>query len=289
MNIQAISGAATVAIVCAIVFLVAARSWQLLTRVLSGHPNFADSIMSEAAQRFRDQLTQLSRDQATYLGTGLVFVVMYVAAMHFQGPELFVGYPEWQLYILLAALLSAALYATYRLIRTVIAWRHVRFIRDANIAVGHQLQRIAAGHGYAYHDVQTPYGVVDHVLIGQNGIYAISVVARRHARKGAVRLLDGELQFSNAEKPVPIAKILVPTKRLAKEFRQKVGKKLRIRPVIAVPGWDIQSQSDSQHLLVNERNLPMIRGWRDQSDYLMNEDVDALQSWLLERCKRRSS
>jgi hypothetical protein len=40
-------------------------------------------------------------------------------------------------------------------------------------------------------------------------------------------------------------------------------------------------------LLVNERTIPMLRGWRDQSDYLMNEDVDALQKELTARCRRK--
>ncbi|MDJ0941070.1 MAG: hypothetical protein QNJ00_15025 [Woeseiaceae bacterium] len=289
MDLQAVSGAATVAIACAIVFLLAARSWQLLSRVLSAHSSFADSIMSEAAQRFRDELSRLSRDQSTYLGTGLVFVVMYVAATAFNGPELFEGYPEWQLYLLLTTLVAAALFALYRLIRTVVAWRSVRFCRDANIAIGHELQRIAAGHGRAYHDVPTSYGVVDHVLVGKGGIYAVAVVARRHLKKGSASLLEGELHFSNTEKIIEIPKLTVSSRRLRKDLSKQVGRNLRVRTVVAVPGWEIEEQSDPDYLLVNERTLPMLRGWKDQHDYLMDEDVQALQDYLTRRCKRSAS
>ncbi len=31
----------------------------------------------------------------------------------------------------------------------------------------------------------------------------------------------------------------------------------------------------------------MLRGWKDQSDYLMNEDVALLQKNLTARCRRR--
>ena len=285
MDIQAVSGAATVAIACAIVFLLVAKSWHLLSNVFMGHPNFADSIMSEAAQRFRDELKQLSRAQSTYLGAALVFVVMYVAATAFDGPELFVGYPEWQLYVLLTALGAAALFALYCLVRTVMSWRSVRFLRDANIAVGHQLQRIASQHGRAYHDVPTSAGVVDHILVGQGGVYAINVVARRHLKKGSVHLDGNDLHFSNTEKTLSIVNIIATTKRVEKEFRRITGKSIRVRSVIAVPGWDIKSQTSNEHLLVNERNLPMISGWKDQNDYLMNEDADALQQDLTGRCK----
>ena len=285
MDIQAVSGAATVAIVCALVFLIAAKTWHLLSSALAGHPNFADSIMSEAAQRFRDELKRLARAQSAYLGAALVFVVIYIATIAFKGPELFVGYPAWQLYVLLTTLAAAALFASYRLIRTVIAWRTVRFMRDANIAIGHQLQRIASTHGRAYHDVCTSAGIVDHVLIGQSGVYAINVVARRHLKKGSVTLGNNDLRFSNSDKTLSIVDVIATTNRLEKEFRKILGKNIRVRSVIAVPGWDISDQTGNDHLLVNERNLPMISGWKDQQDYLMNEDVGALQNDLTARCK----
>ena len=66
-----------------------------------------------------------------------------------------------------------------------------------------------------------------------------------------------------------------------------LGHKIRIRSVIALPGWDIGEQSTERHLLVNERTIAMLRGWKDQSDYLMNEDVDALQKELSLRCSRK--
>jgi hypothetical protein len=289
MDIQAVSGAATVAIVCAFIFLIAAKSWQLISAAFSGSPNFADSIMSEAAQRFRDELKQLSRAQSTYLGTLLVFVVMYSAAMAFQGPELFTGYPAWQLYVLLGALGAAALFASYRLLRTILAWRTVRFQRDANIAIGHQLQRMATAHGRAYHDVKCSAGVVDHILVGQNGIYAINVIARRHLKKASVYLDGNDLHYSNTNKTTSIVGVIAATKRIEKEFRRLTGKSIKVRSVIAVPGWDIKEQSGNDHLLVNERNLPMISGWKDQGDYLMNEDVDALQKDLTNRCKLTSA
>ncbi len=285
MDIQAVSGAATIAIGCAFVFLLVSKSWHLLSRVWEGNPNFADSIMSEAAQRFRDELKQLSRTQSSYLGAALVFIVIYGSAMAFQGPQLFVGYPDWQLYVVLALLVAAALFVLYRLIRTFISWHEVRFLRDANIAVGHQLQRLASAQGFAFHDVPTANGYIDHVLVGPSGVYAINVVARRHLKKGAVVLNGNNLHFSNYKTTLSIVNIIGTAKRLEKEFCKIAGKNIRVRSVIAVPGWHIQDQTGNEHLLVNERTLPMISGWKDQNDFLMNEDVSALQKVLTARCK----
>ena len=289
MDLEAISGSATVAIACTIVFFIAAKSWNLVARTFGSHPNFPDAIMREAAQRFRDELDQLSRTQSTYLGAGLMFLFIFAVAHTFQAQRLFDGYPAWQLYILLAALGAAAAFALYRLVCTVRSLREVKFLRDANIAVGHSLQRMASGHGRVFHDVATSAGVVDHVLVGQSGIYAFNVVARRPARKGTVRLAGHELHFLPRDKQVSIVEISAKTTRLEKDFRQLLKHSVRVRSVIAVPGWHAESQASEGHLIVNERTLPMFRGWKDEADYLMDEDVDELHNHLTASCKRTAS
>lgn len=287
MDIEAISGAATVALTSTILFLLVAKSWSILSRTVSSTPNFADSIMREAAQRFRDELDRLSSSQAIYLSGALVFLVLFAAAYVLRAQELFVGYPSWQLWLQIAFLSLASAFATWRLGRTILARHNVKFVRDANVAIGHQLQQISVGANRVFHDVETSAGVVDHVLVGQTGIYAVNVVARRAAKAGHA-VLDGvEISFSGSGKSIPIVDVSASTARLEKEICQLLGHKIRVRSVIAVPGWDIGEQSSERHLLVNERTIAMLRGWKDQSDYLMNEDVDILQQELTARCRRK--
>ena len=289
MNLEAISGSATVAIACAIVFFLASKSWQLFARSLATHPNFPDSIMREAAQRFRDELEQLSRQQSAYVATLVMFVVVFGVAYTFQAHALFAGYPAWQLYLLLVALAGAAALAVYRLTRTISSWREIRFLRDANIAVGHSLQRIASNHGRVFHDVWTSAGVVDHVMVGASGVYAINVVARRGSGKGNVKLLGDELHFSRRHAAASVVDIATKTTRLEHEFRELLRNAVRVRSVIAVPGWQVEAQNGDGCLVVNERTLPMLRGWKNETDYLMEEDVEALLDYLTANCRRSSS
>lgn len=286
MNIEAVSGSAMVAVACTIVFLLAAKSWHLVARSLSAHPNFSDSIMREAAQRFRDELEAISRKQSTYLGACVMFVFIFAVAHTFEAHQLFEGYPAGQLYLLLATLFVAAGFALYRLACTIREWREVRFLRDANIAVGHSLQRIANGYGRVFHDVPTSAGVVDHVIVGQSGVCAVNVVAHRALRRGTVLLSGNELRFQPGGHTIPIADNAARTTKLEQEFRDLLKNAVRVRSVIAVPGWDAESQSNESHLVVNEQTLPMLRGWRNEADFLMDEDVVALQQHLTKACKR---
>ena len=287
MDIEAISGAATVALASTILFLLVAKSWAALNRTVGSTPSFAESIMHEAAQRFRDELERLSASQAIYLSGTLVFLVLFAAAYVLQARSLFDGYPAWQLWMQIGFLALAAVFAAWRLVHTILARRQVKFVRDANVAVGHQLQQISTGANRVFHDVATSAGIVDHVLVGQTGVYAINVIARRSGRNGSARFNNNSVQFSDNDTSVSVVDVTAGAVRLEKEVSRLLGHKVRVRSVIAVPGWDIGQQSSDKHLLVNERTIPMLRGWRDQSDYLMNEDVDALQKELTARCRRK--
>ena len=287
MDIEAFSGAATVALASTLFFLVVAKSWAALNRSVGSTPSFAESIMHEAAHRFRDELDRLTASQAIYLSGTLVFLVLFVAAYVLQARSLFEGYPAWQLWLQIGFLGVAALLAAWRLGRTIFARRQVKFVRDANVAVGHQLQQISTGANRVFHDVKTSAGIVDHVLVGQTGVYAINVVARRGGKSGNAVLSNNAIRFSNSDDAISVVDITAGSIRLEKEIARMLGHKVRVRSVLAVPGWNIGEQSSDKHLLVNERTIPMLRGWRDQSDYLMNEDVDALQKELTARCRRK--
>lgn len=287
MDIEAISGAATVALTSTIFFLLVAKSWNVLSRTVGSTPNFAESIMHEAAQRFRDEFERLTSSQAIYLSGTLVFLLLFAAAYTLQAQVLFAGYPSWQLWLQIAFIVFASGLAVWRLGRTIHARRQIRFMRDANVAIGHQLQQISTGANRVFHDVTTGAGIVDHVLVGQTGIYAVIVVARRGGKTGSAMLENNELSFSNSDDTLCIVDTTASVARLEKEICRLLGHKIRVRSVIAVPGWDIGEQASERHLLVNERTIAMLRGWKDQSDYLMNEDVDILQNELTVRCRRK--
>ena len=285
MDIESISGAASVALTSTLIFVVVAKSWQLINRSVGSSPRFSESIMREAAQRFREEFERLNSSQSTYLSAAVVFVMLFVAAYVLQAKQLFIGYPAWQLYLLLAALGAGGMLAIFRMGKTAVSRHQVKLRRDANIAIGHQLQKLSIGVGRTYHDVRTDSGIIDHIIVGKSGAYAVSVVAVPSGKSGEVSLLHNELHFGETGKTHSIVPTNANVASLEREFRRLVDHRVRVRSVIAVPGWTIDAQTSDEHLLVNEKNLAMLSGWKDQADYLMDEDVDAIHKMLTSRCK----
>jgi hypothetical protein len=286
MTLETLIGASTIAMFSTMLFIIVATAWHSLSNTLTGNNRFSQSIMCEAAQRFRDQFDSMSRTQSVYLAAALVFLVVFLTAFALGPDRLFSGLPRWQLITMLAVVSVAGAYGLDSFVIVVLQRKNIAFIRDANIVTGHGLQRLTSNQNRVFHDVPCAIGIIDNVIVGLHGIYAVCVFARKPGKDNRVRLNGDKLSFAPGNAVVSVVDCGKQAMQLARELRKHVGHDIRIRPVIAVPGWEIDAQSSAEFLVVNERNLSMLRGWRDQKDYLMNEDVEKIQQLLTERCIR---
>jgi hypothetical protein len=280
MDIASFSGAATVATASTIAFAVAMKGWHLITRNFNTGTRFAEGANREAAQRFRDELERLTVSQWTYLSATVVFILLFVSAHALRAERIYAGYPDRQLYLVIGLLAILAALVIKQLIENQLSRSHVWLLRDANIAIGHHLQRIATGFGRVYHDVETSAGVIDHLVVGANGVYAVNVFAERPVEKGQVMLDSNLLRFEPGSKTRSLVAIGKCTAALERDFRRLLDHRVRVRSVIAIPGWEVDEQAGEEHLVVNDRSLPMLCGWKDQADYLMNEDLASLHQML---------
>ena len=288
MSLVALSGPTTIALASTFVFLLIVKSWHVIAHSVGTTTRFPNSIMLEAAQRFRDELERLGREQSLFLIAGLVFSVIFVITYLFPPQGMFEDLPQWQLILVLVLCGAAAVYTAYRLLHIVIAKRRLAFVRDANMATGHALQKLNANQNRVFHDVRCGAGIIDNVIVGQHGIYAINVIARRPGKDNTVTLREDKLTFAPANVSMNVGRSGTKSGELAKEIGKLLKHQVRVRTVIVVPGWEIESQASEAYLAVNERNLTMLGGWKDPNDFLMDEDVDVVQKMLTERCTRFS-
>ena len=122
------------------------------------------------------------------------------------------------------------------------------------------------------------------MLIGPGGAYAVHVIAVR-GRNGDATLDDETLTLGDRD-PIRLDGYTNRVHRLGALFSKTADNPVRVRSVIAVPGWEVREQHSDKHLLVNERTLPMLTGWREQSDYLMDDDVRAIRTLLTDAGRR---
>jgi hypothetical protein len=288
MSLAALSGATTIALASTIIFLLILKSWHVLSQSIVVTTQFQNSIMLEPAQRFRDELERLGREQSIYLIAALVFSVIFAVTYLFPPREMFDDLPRWQLILVLALFAGAAAYTPYRLLRILLKKRHLAFVRDANMATGHALQKLNSNQNRLFHDVPCGAGVIDDVIVGRHGIYAVNVIARKPGKENTVSLRGDKLTFAPGNLSMSVARIGVKSEQLAKEIGKLLKHSVRVRCVIVIPAWEVESQTSEAYLAVNERNLTMLTGWKDPKDFLMNEEVDVVQRMLTGRCTRFS-
>lgn len=280
MDLDTISNAAALALASTLVALVLVKSMQLIGQPFASSRHFRSSIMIEAAQRFRDELERLRGRQVLFGTLALIFAASFATAV-LTDPNVVLGQPAtWQKALTFSGVAAAFGYGIYHFLQILVIRRRIAFVRDATIATGHSLQTISSNRNRVFHDVKTPLGTVDNVVVGLHGVYLVDVVARRPGKDNRARLTGAELSFAPNNETIDVTSSANKARQLAKMLGKVVGHPIGVRPVIAVPGWEIESQASDRFLAVNERSVGMLRGWKNESDYLMNEDVDALQDFL---------
>lgn len=284
LHLPAISSAIAVALAAALAFACLAAGYRFLVRSFAARLHFDGIILNEAAHRLRASRAALGHRQATYLAAGLVFGLMLAGNWLLQPDPLLAALPRWAHIAVLAAAGLVGIAVLYRLGVIIRRRSRLRHRRDASMLVGHSLQKLCGDMNRVFHDVPCSAGIVDHVIAGLHGIYAVKVLSRRPGKDSRIRLQDDSIVFASRHEPVALGSFKAIAARLGRECSKAVKHEIHVRCVIAVPGWEVIAQSGNDILVVNERNISMIGGWKDQRDFLMNEDIDVVHELLTARC-----
>ena len=278
--------ALAIALVGSLIFLAAGKAWMLFGAKLRRRNPFAEHILHEPGHRVRLNLQGLDRSYFLYLSSFLVYFLLLGVAFALQREPLPLELPAWAWLAATIALGVAGLFFPVQIARLKRARSRLAFRRTANIAIGHALHRIASRGYNIYHDVRVGGHVIDNVVIGAKGAYAVNVfvLGKRPRKAGTVRLDDSNLVFGNARTSAPVGVSVNRVGGLSKELSKVIGHPIRVRSVIAVPGWNVSAVDTEKHLLVNEKTIVMLTGWTDPDTYLMDDDVEQIHDYLAARC-----
>jgi hypothetical protein len=247
---------------------------------------FASDVSNGPAEALQNQWQNLGRRRALLL-LPVLFLIISTATLLVAEPakEMF-DLPRWQQLAVLAIVSLAVGSTAFRVIQYSVRRQRLLLKIHASQTVGHALRRITANLNRTFHDVPTSFGSIDHVVVGIHGIYAVKVIARRPLKNNRLQLHDDVLEFAGGKYRVSLKDTRRIVDRFARECAKVVHHDVHVRLIVAVPGWEIETQSNEDVLVTHERNLPMLTGWKDQRDHLLNEDADALHRFLDERCSR---
>ena len=278
--------ALAIALTGSLVFMGVGYAWLVLGAKLQRRSPFGEYILLEPGHRVRQKLQSLDRSYYLCLASLLVYLLILTVAIALPGRPPPFEASAW-IWLALSALLAAAsLVLPVRAVKLKRARSRLAFRRTASIAVGHALQRIASRGYNVYHDVRVGKQIIDNVVIGAKGAYAVNVfvLGNGRSKSGNARLDDSSLVFGKSKTSAPVGVSVNRVGGLSKELSKVIGHPIRVRSVIAVPGWNVTSADSDKHLLVNEKNVVMLTGWTDPDTYLMDDDVAQIHEFLATRC-----
>ncbi len=278
--------ALAIALAGSLVFIAVGHAWMVLGAKLQRRNPFTENTLFEPGHRVRQNLQTLDRSYYLWLSSLLVYGLLLVIASALQSEPLPYDAPAGVWLALSVLVIMASLFLLFQVVKLKRARSRLAFRRSASIAVGHALQRIASRGYNVYHDVRVGNYVIDNVVIGANGAYAVNVfvLGNNRAKNGTARLDDSSLVFGKAKTSAPVGVSVNRVSGLSKELSKVIGHPIRVRSVIAVPGWNVAATDTDKHLLVNEKTVVMLAGWTDPDTYLMDDDVAQIHDYLAARC-----
>ncbi|MDX1431847.1 MAG: hypothetical protein R3286_05300 [Gammaproteobacteria bacterium] len=288
-----ITSALGVALLASLLFVAASNAWLSASGRLRRRNPFAEQIFYEPGHRVRQQLRALETRYFVYLASLLVFVLVVFAVWIVNERPPLLDLPSWAWLAVSVVLLIASLFLPFQIIKLKRARSRLAYLSAANMAVGHALQKIASRGNHVFHNVRCGSQTNDNVVVGPKGVFAVNVFVydrpkggkgKAGAKSGTIRFDNSSLVLGNSKTNQPVSVALKRVGELGRELSKVTGHPIKVRSVIAVPGWNVTSSSTDQHLLVNEKTVVMLTGWTDPNTYLMDEDVERITEYLTRRC-----
>ena len=137
----------------------------------------------------------------------------------------------------------AVLLAALRFVRL---WRRVKALklgRDGERVVGQFLEDMRPAGYHVLHDLIGEGFNVDHVVIGERGVYTVETktLSLPAKKRGTVSCDDAALLVNGRRMARdPIGQAKTQAAWLARTLKETTGRDYRVQPVVAFPGWFVE-------------------------------------------------
>jgi hypothetical protein len=192
-------------------------------------------------------------------------------------------WPEAQLWIFVAIAVVATglqLFGMAKLVQLARYRLRLSGLLDKHVSMARRLAEAQLRGNRVYHSVRVGDAIIDNVIVGPNGVYAIGMFPAPVANCESVSLVSGELVFEPGGIRVSLQQYRRAVRTLSKSLGGGIGSKVIALPVIVVPDCVIASSHETLPMLVSLESCMSFIGWKETRAFLMDDEVDSINRWL---------
>jgi hypothetical protein len=190
----------------------------------------------------------------------VLFYATYISSLHFGNSKLLTS--TTALFIIAGVGIIA--FYLFKLIQMLNLRRSYQLGYEGEIAVGQEFNQLMRDGYYVYHDFPAGKFNIDHIVVGASGVFAVETKARSKPtskdRKADAKVkYDGKcIRFPNGTDVASLEQAIRQAEWLSKWLRSAVGEAVRVRPVVALPGWFVERVASGGIPVINPKNFRSI-------------------------------
>jgi len=151
---------------------------------------------------------------------------------------------------------------------------------DKHISMARRLAEAQLRGNRVYHSVRVGEAIIDNVIVGPNGVYAIGMFPSPVVNCESVSLVSGELVFEPGGVRVSLQQYRHAVRALSKSLGEGIGSKVLALPVIVVPDCMITPSQETLPMVVSLESCMSFVGWKETRAFLMDDEVESINRWL---------
>lgn len=144
--------------------------------------------------------------------------------------------------------LIACAYAIPKRVKVIKEAKNYKLGRDGERIVSENLEPLKRGGAYVLHDLVGGNFNLDHAIISPHGIFVIETKTRSKREGNPKVPFDGKTLLIDGKKPLddPLMQARANAKWLKDLLKESTGKDFPIKPIVAFPGWWIDSNASAR-------------------------------------------
>ena len=260
-------------------------------RQIKGHrSSFTDNFLRSPGESLNRQIMEVNDRITEYMflviTVPVLFYAVYISSLHFGNSKLSISI--FTVFIVVG--MGVIAFYLFKLIKMLNLRRSYRMGYEGEIAVGQELNQLMRDGYYVYHDFPAEKFNIDHIVVGTPGVFAVETKARSKPtskdRKADAKVkYDGKcLRFPNGTDVESIEQAKQQADWLSKWLRIAVGEAVKVRPVVALPGWFVERVASGGIRVINPKNFRSIAKTKD-GNILSEKMISRIVHQLEQKCR----